>query len=226
MATLVETRIGRWKAVIRRAGWPTAAKTFRTKRDAGDWSRAAEDDMVRGVFVNRASSHRLELGASLDRYLSEVTPTKRPSTAYREKTRIAILKTRLGSYSLVALTPEIISQYRDERLAEGKSANTVRLELALLSNLYTLAMREWRLGLTHNPVSLVRKPSPLRRERRLAEGEEAVLLEACDAHSNSMLGWIVRLALQSGMRLGEIVTLNVTQVDLGECHDFRVIRAG
>ena len=34
------------------------SKTFRTKRDAQDWARQAEDEMVRGVFVNRASSHR------------------------------------------------------------------------------------------------------------------------------------------------------------------------
>jgi integrase len=83
----------------------------------------------------------------------------------------------------------------------------VRLELALLSNLFTMALREWRIGLTHNPVSLVRKPTPRRRERRLNAGEEARLLAASDKQANPMFGWIVRLALYSGMRLGEIATL-------------------
>ena len=220
MATIVKAPSGHWKAVIRREGWPSVAKTFRTKRDAEDWGRASEDEMVRGVFVNRASSHRLSVRVALDRYLADVTPTKRPTTAYRERSRIKTLKAHLGGYSLVSLTPEVISQYRDQRIEAGKSANTVRLELALLSNLFTMALREWRLGLTHNPVGLVRKPTPPRRERRLNEGEEVKLLAACDKHVNPMFGWIVRLALQSGMRLGEIATLRVSQVDL----ERRVVR--
>ena len=44
MATIVKTPAGTWKAVIRKTGWPTNAKTFRTKRDAEVWSRRAEDE--------------------------------------------------------------------------------------------------------------------------------------------------------------------------------------
>jgi len=46
MATLVKTPSGTWKALIRKNGWPTVAKTFRTKRDAEDWSRRTEEEMV------------------------------------------------------------------------------------------------------------------------------------------------------------------------------------
>ena len=105
VATLVKTPKGRWKSVIRRRGWPTVAKTFGTKRDAQDWGRATEDEMVRGVFVNRASSHRLSVKVALARYGAEVTPTKRNTTQYREKGRIKMLSQRLGEYSLVSLTP-------------------------------------------------------------------------------------------------------------------------
>ena len=52
MATLVQAPDGKWKAIIRRKGWPIVAKTFRTKRDAQDWARQAEDEMVRGIFIN------------------------------------------------------------------------------------------------------------------------------------------------------------------------------
>lgn len=141
MATLVKTAQGRWKSVIRRRGWPTVAKTFRIKRDAQDWGRAAEDEMVRGVFVNRASSHRLSVKLALARYMAEVTPTKRITTQHREAGRIKMLVTRLGEYSLVTLTPELVSAFRDTRLGEGKSPNTVRLELAVLSHLFTIARR-------------------------------------------------------------------------------------
>jgi integrase len=213
MATINQTKTGNWKAVIRKAGWPTKSKTFRVKRDATDWARRTEDQMVRGVFIDRASSHRQKLSAVLDRYLSEVTPTKKPSTAVREKRRAKILKKYLGDYSVTALTPELIGQYRDKRIREGKSASSVRLELALLSHLFTIAIREWRLGLVGNPVSMVRKPAPPPgRNRRLKPKEEKRLLKACDAQSNPMLGWIVRLAIYTGMRQGEIESLTRDQV--------------
>jgi integrase len=221
LATLTKTPAGKWKAVIRKIGWPITSKTFRTKRDASDWARNTEDEMVRGVFINRADSHQMTLKVALDRYLSEVTPTKRPSTAIREKRRGKTLKDRLGKYSLTALTADVIANYRDTRIKEGQSASSVRLELALLSHLYTTAMREWRLGIVYNPVALVRKPAPHPgRDRRLRPVEEKALIKACSAHSNPMLAWIVKLALYTGMRQSEIQTLVLEQVDLKR----RVIR--
>lgn len=77
MATIVKTPSGTWQAVIRKRDWPTTSKTFRTRRDAADWSRRTEDEMVRGVYIRRAQSERMTVEAALKRYLGEVTPTKR-----------------------------------------------------------------------------------------------------------------------------------------------------
>jgi integrase len=54
----------------------------------------------------------------------------------------------------------------------------------------------------------------------MTQDEEAGILAAVDAHSNPMLGWIVRIALETGMRTSEIVTLQRTQVDV----DRRIVR--
>ncbi len=102
--------------------------------------------MVRGVFIDRAGAHRYTLTSALDRYLAEVTPTKKATTASREVGRAKILKQYLGHYSLTAITSELIAEYRDKRSSEGKSANSVRLELAMLSHL--------------RAVDLVRKLAP------------------------------------------------------------------
>ncbi len=221
MATLVKTPSGTWKAVIRKTGWPTASKTFRTKRDAEDWARRTEDEMVRGVYIERSSSERMTLEKALNRYLSEVSPSKAPKTAKSEESSAKVLKARLGKFSLAALTPDVLAKYRDTRLAEHSrrgtlvSPNTVRLELALLSHMFTVAIQEWRIGLPANPLLNVRKPSPgPGRERRLVGDEERRLLASVDAHSNPMLGWIVRIAIETSMRSGEIVGLHKHQVDL------------
>jgi len=230
MATLVKTPSGTWKAVIRKAGWPITTKTFRTKRNADDWARRTEDEMVRGVYVQRSAAERMTVEDALQRYLREVTPGKRPTSQRTEKLRAAILTRHLGRYSLATLTPEVIAKFRDDRLAgdvgpDGKrhprKNNTIRLELALLGHLFTVALKEWGLGLTYNPVQSIRRPPPgPGRDRRLSPEETKRLLAAADAHSNPMLGWIVRLALETGMRSSEIRGLTHKQVDLKR----RVIR--
>ncbi len=215
MATITKTDSGKWKSVIRRSGWPTVSKTFRVKRDAEDWSRATEDEIIRGIYIPRSHSEKMTVARALDRYLKEVTPTKKPTTQVREKGRAKQLKSSLGKYSLAALNADKIGAFRDARLAEGKSASTIRLELALLSHLYSVAIKEWGLGLIANPVLNVRKPAPSKgRNRRLTDREEEKLLKECDAHSNPFFGWIVRIALYTAMRQGEIVGLTKNQVNL------------
>ncbi|MCP3870679.1 MAG: site-specific integrase [Gammaproteobacteria bacterium] len=221
MATITKTPSNTWKALIRKRGWPTAIKTFRTKRDALDWARRTEDEMVRGVYIDRADASQLLLKTAMDRYLREVSSTKKPSTHTAEQHKAKALKAELGGYSLAALNPNLIAGYRDQRLAAGKSANTVRLELSLLSHLFTIAIKEWRLGLVYNPVANIRKPPPGQgRNRRLKDNEESVLLKACDEYSNPMLSWIVRTALFTSMRASEITSLRRNQVDLAH----RVVR--
>lgn len=105
MATLVKTKKGHWKATIRKVGWPTSSKTFRTKRDAEDWARNTEDEMVRGVYLKRGASSRITLSDAFDRYEREVSPGKSDGTRYRERWRISPLKEKLGDYSLAAITP-------------------------------------------------------------------------------------------------------------------------
>ena len=221
MAALTKPPPGTWKETIRRVGWPTAAKTFRTKRDAEDWARRTEDEMVRGVFIQRAPSEKTTVADALDRYEREIVPTKKVSTQRREGARIREMKAHFGKYSLAAVTPDLVGRYRDDRLAQGKANNTVRLELALLGHLFNVAIKEWHIGLIFNPVANIRKPSPGEgRNRRLSGREQAALLAAVDEHSNPMLGWIVRIAIETGMRQSEILGLRRGQVDL----ERRVVR--
>ena len=228
LATIVKTPSGTWKSVVRKQGWPTIAKTFRTKRDAEDWARRTEDEMVRGLYIQRSTSERMLLDAALDRYLDEVTSTKKASTQRVETLKAKPVRKFFGKYALAAISPELVATYRDQRLATNSQriskttgkptllrSSTVRLELALLSHVFTTAIQEWRLGLAANPVSNVRKPKPAEaRDRRLAKGEEAKLYAAVDAHSNPMLGWIVRIAVETSMRSSEITGLRLAQVDV------------
>ena len=228
MATFVQTPSGTWKAVIRRRGWPTKIKTFRTKKLAEDWSRRAEDEMARGVYVDRSPSEKLLLSSALERYEREVTAAKQASTQVSEKRRISYLKKHFGPYAFAALTPQMIADYRDKRLSGEikvgrntkpglRAGNTVRLELALLGHLYEVAIREWGIGAIQNPVRYVRKPKVgEHRQRRLNPKEERALFDELRRHSNPMLLWIAVIGLETGMRSSEISALRLAQVDLDQ----------
>ncbi len=162
----------------------------------------------------------------MKRYLSDVVPSKRPTTQVADQKRSKIIVKHLGRYSLTSLTPEVVAQFRDMRLAgeDRKDANgnalprsnsTVRLDLALLGHLLTTAIKEWGVNLPSNPVTNIRRPAPgAGRNRRLSPDEESRLLTAVDQHSNPMMGWIVRIALETGMRWSEILSLHKSQVDI------------
>lgn len=126
------------------------------------------------------------------------------------------------------MTAELVAQYRHKSLAgedridaDGMPiphvAKTVRLELALLDHLFTVALKEWGLGLAYNLVPIVRRPAPgPGRNRRLSPDEETKLFAAVDKHSNPLLRWIVRIVVETGMRSSGIVTLRLSQVDMSK----------
>ena len=189
MAVIQKRESGNWKAIVRKNGWPTTIKTFRTKRDAEDWARRTEDEMVRGVYLSRAPSEKLTVSAALKRYMEEVSVTKKATTQRSERFTSQHLAAFFGKYSMAAVSAELVAKYRDERLSTGKSNNTVRIELAMLGHLFRVAIQEWGIGLTFNPVANIRKPSPgAGRDRRLTPEEQQRLFAAADAHSNPMLG--------------------------------------
>jgi integrase len=85
----------------------------------------------------------------------------------------------------------------------------------MLGHLFRVAIQELGIGLTFNPVANIRKPSPgAGRDRRLNPEEQKRLLDAVGAHSNPMPGWIVRFAVETGMRSSEITGLRPSQVDV------------
>jgi hypothetical protein len=55
MSTLFKRPSGSWKAVVRKTGWPSVTKTLRIKWGAEDWARRTGDEIVRGVYVDRAN---------------------------------------------------------------------------------------------------------------------------------------------------------------------------
>jgi len=212
MASL-RKRKGHWQAQVRRKGFEPLAKTFRNRQDALAWARQAEADMDRNAFVPRRQAESVTVQQLLDRYLEEVAPQKR---SYRTmRTALIGLRRHFRYQTLATLHPADIAEYRDKRLRDGRSPATVIKELNLLSRLIDVAARDWGIEVPRNPAKLVSRPSaPAGRTRRLAPGEECALLKASRASRAKNLETVVILALETAMRLGEILSLDWAEVNL------------
>lgn len=208
MATIIKLAAGRWQAKIRRKGYPMQAKTFDSRAKASHWARSIESQLDKGILLDTREAGRTSLREALERYLREVTSQKRGKQA--ETSRInAWMASDLAHRPLLTIRGGDMAEWRDKRLAAGKSPNSVRLELAIISHLYRVAATEWKMEGLVNPVASIRKPKPGRaRDRRLHEGEEELLLKA-----QSPLREAIILAVETAMRRGELCTLTRDQID-------------
>lgn len=215
MAHIRQLVSGNWQAVVRRHGLKPSSKSFDTKIAARRWARVIESEIDRGVFLDRSEGERTTMGELIDRYLLEVTPRKK--SASREVLRLNGLKRHFGRFSVAALRSSHISEYRDARLACGLAAATVVKELNSLSHLFDVAAKDWGIALPSNPAKMVRRPQVARgRDRRLQPGEESKLFAACERSRARMLAPAVRFAIETGMRMGEILSLTWRNVDLAQ----------
>lgn len=163
----------------------------------------------------------------MNAYAEQVTSKKRSSDS--ELSRIQALQRHpLALRSLASIRGADMASYRDQRLAEGLAAATVRRELALISHVFTIARKEWRMESLSNPVELIRQPSvDDARDRRILSADVWTLregklicehldeLEMIYRHSRSAeLPQIVRFAVETGMRRSEIASLVRTNIDV------------
>lgn len=207
-------RAGKWQARVSVKGFPTETRSFNTKSDAQRWSRELEYAMDCGVYKNQAQADDLLFRDVMQRYLEEVTPTKR--SAKRETEGIQFMqRSKMASYSMAKLTPTAIADYRDLRL-KTVSAGTIIREICILSSMINHARREWSLAIA-NPCALIRKPAtPIGRNRVLKADEEALLLDELKPRGRRS-PWmvpLVTLALETAMRRGELLALRWEHIDL------------
>ncbi|NHZ38585.1 site-specific integrase [Massilia aquatica] len=213
MATFRQ-RSGTWQARVRVKGFPVETKSFDSKAAAQRWAREIESSMDNGGHQHSSKGAEILLREVLQRYMEEVTPTKRG--AKREAEGIAFMqRNKVASYSMAKLSPAVVATYRDHRL-KTVGAGTIIRELCILSSVISHARREWSLPIS-NPCELVRKPAtPLGRSRLLSVDEEVKLLDELKPRGRRS-PWmvpLVMLALETAMRRGELLGLRWEHIDL------------
>lgn len=227
MASITKRGDYQWQAIIRRRGWDSQTATFETRQDAERWARSIEIEMDQGAFIADREEQSTSLREALERYLKEQTPTKR--SAHNESRRLKQLIRTLPFVGkpLVAVRSADLSSFIERRREGGAKEATIRLDIALLSHVYTVARLDWGMEALRNPCTKIRKPRGSdSRARRLSALEEHRLLEAAtmvDRNSDGTFAsgahtWylkpLLKFALATAMRRGELASLRWEDVDL------------
>jgi integrase len=202
-----------WEARVRRQGFRTVGKSFKTKAEAERWVSVIESEMVRNEYADRRVLERKTLGCLLKRYLEEVCPSKKGDQEFY--IIMKLMKHPLAMRSLASLKTADFSAYVAERLKSVKP-KTVLNELSSLGAMYNLAIKSWSIEGLVNPITNVKKPSAGKgRERRLEPSEEQVLFdELSKPCHNPFLRPALELLIETAMRRGELVKLLWANVDL------------
>ena len=181
--------------------------------DAEAWARKVEREMDTGTWRDSSEADRTTLGEGLSRWRDEVLPDLAPSSQITDGNRIKMLmRYSIARISLSRLRSADLADFIKERRAEGVSGNTIRLDLAQISRVFSTAKDSWGMEGLQNPVQSLGRSKPRvskGRERRLEPGEEDKLMAVAGP-----FGPIIQFALATAARRGEIADLRWENVNL------------
>lgn len=191
-------------------------KTFFAKVEAHQWLADMDYELKKGIVTKDSIRKRLVRDA-IKEYIEKELPYKK--NARNVKQHLSWWNEQIGKYEVGEIIPAHIAQCRDRLLNDPgrrgfKISNaTVNRYLASISSLFGWLLKE-KHWIQKNPVTDIRKPKVNNSRRRFLSDEELPrLLIACDESRNPYLGVIVRVALLTGMRRGEIMNLTWKDID-------------
>lgn len=219
MPTYSQLPSGKWRAQVRRAG-AYRGKTFTTKREAKDWAMAVEsqrDNVTPAGYLPAPKAGTL--GDLIDKYVE--TQGREPGK--NKAATLKMLKRELGGVKLAALDAVVLRDFIDMRHKAGAGGVTIGADLSFLSAVLKWARHarkldlpehlalEARASLKHRGINTRSKE----REREPTDDELARLYAHWQGNPRQRIAMaqLVRFALATGMRLGEICGLQVEDID-------------
>jgi len=195
-------------------------KGAQTRADALKVLNAEVSDAFRGKHGFKKDVPLLSFREMADLYLERYSKPKKKSWKTTDLVFLGPLKRAFGDLKLGYVKAEMVEEYMAKRLADGLKPCSVNREVSCLRTIFNVAI-SWGYA-SENPVKKVKLFSEKEniRERVLLPEEETKLLLSCSPH----LRPILEVALNTGMRRGEIFQLRWEHVDL-EMGEIRIVRS-
>jgi integrase len=212
-----------YRVLIRRKGYATESATFERLTDARDWAQSTESAMKEKRHFKNSAAKKHTVADMVERYLKRVEKDN-PKRISDVKPMLEWWKSEIGHCVMADLCKSLITE-KIEKLSGRKrvllngtekpiSPARVNRYIAALSHACTIATNEWE-WLEYHPLAKVKKmKEPRGRVRFLDDEERKRLLKACQNSECKILYPVVILALSTGARFTEIMTLKWGDVDI------------
>jgi integrase len=217
-------RRSRWYVCFRTADGREVRRAAGKSRRSAERIRAKLETQLReDRFLERQQKSTWTLSQLSDTYLARMTRLRPRSARWRAEMFRQVLRSLGPDLRIEEIRPETLDGYVSRRLGEGKAAGTVNREVAVLRHAVRQAAR-WKKE-THLAEYRLADWTPLREEDDAREPvfltrEEVSRLLAAASNQAAVRGMngyqaevVIRLALETGARLGEI--LHLTWADFG-----------
>jgi integrase len=207
-----------YRVKVRLRGFPTQSATFERITDARKWIQDTESAIRNGRHFKTSKAKKHTVSELIDKYIKEVLDLKLSETQ-NQRHYLKWWKDEIGSYILADVNASLITEKRNILIGKENDygrkigLSTANRYTTTLGHVFTIAVNEWG-WVEVNPVRKIKKlQEPRGRVRFLDDNERARLLEECKKSENPILYLVVVLALSTGARKDEILSLQWQDVD-------------
>ena len=165
--------------------------------------------MAEGRYFDTLQEQDRTVAELMARDLTERSAFKAPKSYERDQQALKHLLPIFGDKCLGEITPKLLAAYKAQRRTEGAAPATTKKELQVVRHAFNLAEREWEWCRANPMRKVSMEPVHNEIDRWLTVEEEARLLAGAPA----WLREIIVFALNTGMRQGEILSLQWPDVD-------------
>jgi len=169
-------------------------------------------ELVEGVYFEKLVGRKKMFKDMMDKFMVEHAPKVSRNMQISYASSLTHLNPFFCEFNLLSISPKMVSRYKVLRNSEGAAPASINRELSMLSVAFNVAIKEWE-WLKENPVSMVSKEKENNaRDRWLTEEEERCLV----GNSPEWLREIIIFSLNTGLRQGELISLEWLRVDIAK----------
>ena len=218
MPTFSQLPSGKWRVQVRRGGLYRAA-TFPNKRDAKEWAAKIE---AQANHIAASGFAPIPKGATLGDLIDKYTETHAKDPGKTKAATLQMLKRDLGKVKLTSLSAVVLRDFIDRRTDGGAGGVTIAADLSFLSAVLKWGRHARQLDIPDRLAleareSLKHRGLDTRSRERDREPTDDELKRLFEHWANSPrqridMPLLCRFALATGMRQGEICSLQVEDV--------------